>query len=642
MFLALGGDAHHQLDLVAVPVDALGVGHDHNAGALNEGFYVVGAVGNGHMAANGHREAGFPVQHALDIGLVHIAALHHQPAAGTDSLLGGDRGAVQHNVLPLQEGVFLSGGGSLGLGGRHRGGGGGGALPRGQELIYQGVVLRRAHEVVDGDDPGLGRALGGPAGQLMVGDHDLTVPGNLGDGVMDNLDTGDARVLQLVAQHGGTHGGGAHARVAGEDDLLDGLDVHLSAGGGLHGGSLALGSGLGGGHLGLGLGQAGVLAEELQQEDGDGEADCAGYGDAHDVSKIAALGGHEHLSDDGAGGGRGHQAAAQDGQGEDAGDVANHGAQDDNGVHQYIGEVNFVDAAHELDEGGGAGGGAGLTLAGHAVGQQQAKAGAGVGLDHEQDGLAGLQGLGGADGGEHAVVDGVVQEEHLGGLHQHSGEGQQAVVHKELDARAQQIGDLHTCGADGEDGQHGQDAADDAHGKVVDHHLKSGGNVALHLLVKLLDAPAAQRAADHGSDKHGALGGGDRAQGGQRAGDGSLLAAYDFAAGVANEDGQQVGQHGAHHAVDGGGRAPPSQPAVGDEQGGDQAPGDEGPDVGHYHAAEEAPEFLYAFFHRGYLLSNVGMGSMKLRNVGTLHEASGRHETHSEERITRAVPADAS
>ena len=58
---------------------------------------------------------------------------------------------------------------------------------------------------------------------------------------------------------------------------------------------------------------------------------------------------------------------------------------------EYIGEVDLVDAAHELDDGGGAGGGAGLTLAEHAVGQQEAQAGAGVGLDHEQDGLAGLQ-----------------------------------------------------------------------------------------------------------------------------------------------------------------------------------------------------------------------------------------------------------
>ena len=43
-------------------------------------------------------------------------------------------------------------------------------------------------------------------------------------------------------------------------------------------------------------------------------------------------------------------------------------------------------------------------FANNTVGQQQPQAGAGVGLDHEQDGLAGLQGLGGADGGKMGIA----------------------------------------------------------------------------------------------------------------------------------------------------------------------------------------------------------------------------------------------
>ena len=306
---------------------------------------------------------------------------------------------------------------------------------------------------MDGDDPGLGGALGGPAGQLMVGDHNLAVPGDLRYRVVDNLNAGDARVLQLVAQHGGAHGGGAHASVAGEDDLLHGVDVHFSSGGGLHG--LTLRGGLGGGHLGLGLSQTGVFAKELQQEHRDGKADCGSHADAGNVGHITALGGHEHLGDDGAGGGGGHQAAIEHGKGEDAADIADHGPQDDDGVHEHIGEVDLVDAAHKLDDGGGSGGGAGLTLAGHTVGQQQPQAGAGVGLDHKEDGLAHLHSLFGADGGEDAVVDGVVEKEHFGRLHQHGGEGQQTVVHQQAHPGPQHIGDLYAGRADGKDGQHG-------------------------------------------------------------------------------------------------------------------------------------------------------------------------------------------
>ncbi len=253
-----------------------------------------------------------------------------------------------------------------------------------------------------------------------------------------------------------------------------------------------------------------------------------------------------------------------------------------------------MDAAHKLDDGGGSGGGAGLALARHAVGQQQSQAGAGVGLDHEEDGLAHLHGLLRADGGKDAVVDGVVQEEHLGGLHQDGGEGQQAPVHQELHARAQPAGEDHADGGDDIYGQDGQDRADDAHGEVVDHHFKAGGDMALHGLVKFFDAPAAQGTADHGPDEHGALRGGNRAQGGQGAGDRALLPAHGLAAGIADQDGEQEAEHGSHHAVDG----LVGEPAVRNEEGGDQAPGDEGSDVGHDHAAEEPSKFLNALFHR--------------------------------------------
>ena len=70
-----------------------------------------------------------------------------------------------------------------------------------------------------------------------------------------------------------------------------------------------------------------------------------------------------------------------------------------------------------------------------AVGEQQAEAGPGVRLEQEQDRLALLGRLVDAERGEHAVVDGVVEEQHLGRLDDEAGQRQQAVVDQPVHRR---------------------------------------------------------------------------------------------------------------------------------------------------------------------------------------------------------------
>ena len=61
---ALGGDAHHQFHGVVVPGDALGIGHDYHAAALDERLLTLLSRGDGH-GCRWSRRSYLPVQHAL-------------------------------------------------------------------------------------------------------------------------------------------------------------------------------------------------------------------------------------------------------------------------------------------------------------------------------------------------------------------------------------------------------------------------------------------------------------------------------------------------------------------------------------------------------------------------------------------------
>ena len=197
------------------------------------------------------------------------------------------------------------------------------------------------------------------------------------------------------------------------------------------------------------------------------------------------------------------------------------------------------------------------------------------------------------DGAEDAVVDGVVQEQHLGRLNKDGHQRQQAVRHKEV----------HTGGQHGEDGGHeraddvvakdGQQHTQNADGEVVDQHLETGRDMAFHLLIELLDDPAGQGTHDHSTHQHGVARAADAAHHGDGGDDTTTVACDHFAALPCNEDGQQIGQHRGDHA----GQLFVGEPARFNEQSGEEAPCDECADVRHDHAAEGLSKAGNSVFH---------------------------------------------
>ena len=107
-------------------------------------------------------------------------------------------------------------------------------------------------------------------------------------------------------------------------------------------------------------------------------------------------------------------------------------------------------------------------------------------------------------------------------------------------------------------------------------------------LVELLEQERRERRDDHRAEEHGDVGADDDAHGREGADDGPALTVDHAAAGVADEDRQQVGDDRADQL----GQVLVRRPARGDEHGGDEAPGDERADVRHDHAGHEAAEAL--------------------------------------------------
>src|SRR5690554_74086 len=94
--------------------------------------------------------------------------------------------------------------------------------------IDRGLVLdrldERGHggvpeEEVEGDDGHVRDDPAGPLGETRVGHDDVGVLRDLRDGRVDDLDPG---LLELLAQRPGEHDARAHARVARDDELVDG------------------------------------------------------------------------------------------------------------------------------------------------------------------------------------------------------------------------------------------------------------------------------------------------------------------------------------------------------------------------------------------------------------------------------------
>ena len=435
---------------------------------------------------------------------------------------------------------------------------------------------------------GLGGILQGAAGQLLLGNHNLRFPGDIADGKILDGDVGIAILMELLAQGCCTQGAGAHACVAGVSDEVEFLaaDLLLS--------SLALAGGLHGCHAGLSIFQRFFFVSILGHLD-EGRSHYEGndgsYYHVCDIGQESSFRSHSQNSDDGTGRRRSNEAAVQRPHGEHAAHAAGDDCQHQLGLHEDVGEIDLVDTAQEVDDHSTGRRSLGHALAHEPVSQEDAQAGAGVGFDEEEHGLAEFLGLLDAQRREDAVVDGVVEEENLGRLHQDGNQRQQAHAHNGLNAGAQDIVDRQHHGAYGHIGQDGQDAAQDAGGEVVHQHLEAAGDGILHSAVKLLDEIAAHRAHDHGAQEHGDVGTGDDTAGGNGAHHAAAVAVDRCAAGEAQEQGDQPLAHGAAHL----GQVLIGHPARGDEQGCQKAPGDEGADVRHDHARQEPTKLLHGF-----------------------------------------------
>ena len=268
---------------------------------------------------------------------------------------------------------------------------------------------------------------------------------------------------------------------------------------------------------------------------------------------------------------------------------------------QHVGEVDLVDAAEEVDDHRAGGGQLEHALAGDEERHQEAQAGAGVGLKQEMDGAPRLLGCRYAQGREHAMVEGVVQEQDLGGLDDDRRQGQQAsldqVIHDDSRARA----DATNHRTDRDVGDQAEDDDEDACGEVVDEHFEADRNLVFQDFVDLLHAVAADGAHDHAAQEHRDVGTDDDAHGRSRADHAAAHAMDHLAARVADEQGQEVDDHGADELAE----VRVRHPAGGDEQGGDQTPSDERPNIGDHHAGQEAAELLDLFSHRSSLLMRM-------------------------------------
>jgi hypothetical protein len=146
-------------------------------------------------------------------------------------------------------------------------------------------------------------------------------------------------------------------------------------------------------------------------------------------------------------------------------------------------------------------------------------------------------------------------------------------------------GDNRTGAEDADDGKYG---AQDAGGEGVHQHLEALAYLAFDKAVEPLDQEPAERPHDQRAEEHRYVAPDYDAHGGYRPDDAAARIVDYPTAGVADEEWQQVEDHGLNQR-----RQPLVRyPTVRDKHRRDQTPCDERRDVGHDHAAKEAAEPL--------------------------------------------------
>ncbi len=345
----------------------------------------------------------------------------------------------------------------------------------------------------------------------------------------------------------------------------------------------------------------GFLPEGLQQDCVDAEGDTGSQEDGQDHTRIAVTGRHSQDRQEGSGACGGHQPGVKQGVGDDTRHAAQDQADNGDGIHQHVREVDFVDPAQEFNDQGTGCGFPCAALSKQAVGQQQSQTRSGVGFNQEEDGLPGFRHLVHAHGCEHAVVDGVVQEQHLGGFHDHAGQPQQSVVHQEGDPGFQGTVERQAHRFDGQTAKNRQDGAENAGGEVREQHLETLRGARLDVGIHFLHAPSAEGTGNHGTDEHRRFGPGGDTRRGTGTYDGSPVPIHHFAPGIGNQDRQQKPLHGGDKGVQRFIRTP----ARGNEQCGDDSPGNEDGDIRHDHSRKEPAKGLQFLFHDSLLVLSV-------------------------------------
>lgn len=394
----------------------------------------------------------------------------------------------------------------------------------------------------------------------------------------------DARIGEPFSKPRGTQRTRPHARIAGENHLADMCREVLR---GLYGGRPALrGGDCACRHI---LRGGGTPDEGRRHEQRHRRGDQ--HSGQHDEG--LAFGSHGQHRNDAAGRSRRHQSGPGKRKEQQPGGTARNRGEDQRRARQDIGKIDFVDTAAELDDYGAGRRLAHIAAAEKPAGQQYAQPGAWIRFQQEHDRLPGFAGLLDADRREDAVVQGIIEEQHLGRLDQKRHERQQSVADHDLHAVADQQRQPRHRTADDPIAQYGQQHTEDAYREIAHEHLEARLYASLRKFVEPPDRIPAQRAHDHGSDEHRDIAADDDAHGGNGP-DYPAAFAGDVAPGrIGDQQRQQVGQHRVDQACHLG-VGPPSR---GDEERRDESPRDERADVGHDHAAQGPAEFLYLLSH---------------------------------------------
>ena len=195
------------------------------------------------------------------------------------------------------------------------------------------------------------------------------------------------------------------------------------------------------------------------------------------------------------------------------------------------------------------------------------------------------------------MVDCVVEEEDLRGLDEEARERDESRVNECLDTGAEGVRDRGDNRRNSEECTDCEETTDDTRREVVDEHFETGANLAGPECVNLLDEPSTEGSDDHCAHEHGDRGSDDDTHRSDDTHDTTASTVDETSTGVCDEQREHVNDHGADHReevkstlFDGSTKA--GDPAGGDEEGRDEAPGDKRRDVGHNHAREEGSKLL--------------------------------------------------